>query len=60
MGAWRTNHDGVYYRYDYAFYYIYPSEIPSEPSQLNLCEDINWKEGIETFSLEGKEIKVTQ
>ena len=27
--------------------------------QLNLCKDINWKEEIETFSLRGKEIKVT-
>ena len=27
--------------------------------QLNFCKDINWKEGIETFSLEGKEMKVT-
>ena len=28
--------------------------------QLNLYKDINWKEEIETFSLRGKQIKVTQ
>ena len=28
--------------------------------QLNVYKDINWKEEIETFSLGGKQIKVTQ
>ena len=37
IGAWKTNHDGeVYYRYDYVFCYINPSEIPGELSRVNV------------------------
>ena len=46
LGARRTNHDGaVYYRYDYAFYYINPSEITGELSRVNLISShpkITW------------------